>query len=149
MLKSLKHKLRLANQLSRSDWLIFFEAWRSLLGFWLALRLKSFDALFKARSLPSKKKPTLPNLIPRLHQLIGWASHLHILPMTCLPKSLTLHRMLTRRGIDSQIKIGANKTSLGISAHAWVEVDGEAIGESETTIASFNVLDAGEKTGSF
>ena len=69
--------------------------------------------------------------------------------MTCLPKSLTLHRMLKRRGVDSQIKIGANKTPLGISAHAWVEVDGQAIGESETILATFNVLDAGEKTGSF
>ena len=146
MLESLKHKQRLASQLSLSDWLILIEAWRSLLGFWLALRLKSFNTLSKTTYLPSKKKPTPP---PRLHQLIGWAAHLHLLPMTCLPKSLTLHRMLKRRGVDSQIKIGANKTPLGISAHAWVEVDGKAIGESEITLATFNVLDAGEKTDSF
>jgi hypothetical protein len=60
--------------------------------------------------------------------------------MTCLPRALTLRRMLSRHAIPAQLRIGANKTSTGIIAHAWVELDGEAIGEPEDIAESFKVL---------
>ena len=142
-MKSLNHKLRLAFQLSISDWLVLMEAWSSLLGFWLALRWKSFDALSKSQFLiPSKKAAVSTSLsfVQRLYQLVGWASHLHILPTACLEKSLALHWMLQRRGINAQIKIGAHKVPEGINAHAWVEMNGQVVGEAESVIANFKVL---------
>ncbi len=142
-MKSLTHKLGLASQLSLLDWLTLLEAWGSLLGFWLALRLSSFDALSESRFLiPSKKIILFTSLKyeQRLYQLVGWASHLHILPMACLEKSLALRWMLQRRGIDAQIKIGASKALEGINAHAWVEINEQVVGESESIIANFKAL---------
>ena len=137
------YKLRLASQFSPLDWLILIESWGSLLGFWLALRWKSFDVLSESRFLISSEKRATSvslNLMQRLYQLVGWASHLHILPMACLEKSLALEWMLRRRGINAQVEIGAHKVSEGINAHAWVEVNGQVVGESENVITNFKVL---------
>lgn len=143
MLRSLKHKLGLAFKLSPSEWLNLVEAWGSLLGFWLALRWRSFDSVTEARYLIPSGKTVAPvslDSMQRLYQLVGWASHLYIMPMACLEKSLALQWMLRRRGVNAQLKIGAHKVSEGISAHAWVEVSGQVIGESEGMIENFKVL---------
>jgi hypothetical protein len=60
--------------------------------------------------------------------------------MTCLPKAFTLRWKLSRNGIPAQLRIGTNKTSSGIRAHAWVEVDGVAIGEPEDITDRFKML---------
>ena len=60
--------------------------------------------------------------------------------MACLEKSLALHWMLRRRGINAQIKIGAHKVSEGIGAHAWVEANGQIVGESKGIIDNLNVF---------
>jgi hypothetical protein len=62
------------------------------------------------------------------------AAH-HILPMTCLPRSLALQRMLGVRGIPARLRIGVRKEPTGggaIAAHAWIEVGGVPVGEPET-----------------
>lgn len=46
---------------------------------------------------------------------------------SCLLKSLTLSRMLARRGIDSVLVIGVDAPGQDFGAHAWVEVDGRAL----------------------
>ena len=142
-MKSLKHKLQLAFQLSASDWLHLIEAWISLLVYWLALRWSSFDSLSAPQFLIPSKKTAVPaelSFMQRLYQLVGWASHLHIFPMSCVEKSLALQWMLRRRGINAHVEIGAHKVSDGISAHAWVKVAGQIVGESEDIIANFKVL---------
>jgi len=48
--------------------------------------------------------------------------------------------MLARRGIASRLRIGVRKESNGaggIVAHAWVEVDGVALGEPEAIAERF------------
>src|SRR5262245_52799175 len=52
---------------------------------------------------------------------------------TCLERSLTLWWMLARRGITSQLRIGTRKSEGKFEAHAWVERNGEVIGEPEGT----------------
>jgi len=52
---------------------------------------------------------------------------------TCLERSLTLWWLLARRGIATQLRIGARKSGDKFEAHAWVERNGEAIGEPEGT----------------
>src|SRR5262245_57087690 len=51
----------------------------------------------------------------------------------CLERSLTLWWLLARRGIASRLRIGARKTGQKFEAHAWVEWNGEAVGEPEGT----------------
>jgi hypothetical protein len=67
---------------------------------------------------------------------------LHLAPIACLDKSLALQRMLSRRKISSQIKIGVQKIQNETYAHAWVEVDGLPIGEVEDVARKFKVLES-------
>jgi hypothetical protein len=46
---------------------------------------------------------------------------------TCLEKSLALWRLLNRRGIASELRIGARKIDGKFEAHAWVEHQGIAV----------------------
>ena len=56
------------------------------------------------------------------------ASALRIVPADtrCLAQSLTLTRMLARRGIDSRLVIGV-RPGERFAAHAWVEHDGRPL----------------------
>jgi hypothetical protein len=44
----------------------------------------------------------------------------------CLPQALTLHRLLIRRGFDSDVRVGAELRSR-FQAHAWVQHDGRSL----------------------
>lgn len=46
---------------------------------------------------------------------------------SCLLKSLTLSRMLARRGIEGTLVIGVDAPGQDFGAHAWIEVDGRAL----------------------
>ena|ERR1700738_2598783 len=50
---------------------------------------------------------------------------------TCLEKSLALWWLLRRRGIESELRIGARKLDGKFEAHAWVEREGIALNEPQ------------------
>jgi len=143
LLKSLKNRIQIALQLSSADWMDLVEAWMVLLRFKLALYWKNIDS-FSVSKIPSAENneitAELQDYSQHLHQLIHWASRLHILPMACLERSLTLRWMLVRRKISAQIRIGATSAQSEFAAHAWVEVNGLAIGESDNMISKFSSL---------
>jgi hypothetical protein len=140
--KSFRHKLKTARQLSPDDWLGLLEAWWVLLGFFLAIRWIRFDRL-KKFSLHNNKTIVQADALTRAwrrQRLVSMAARLHLLSMTCLPRALTLCWMLGRRGILTQLCIGINRSSTGMLAHAWVDVDGQAIGEPEDISERFALL---------
>ena len=51
--------------------------------------------------------------------------------MRCLERSLTSQRMLRKRGIDAELKIGVQKQGPELEAHAWLEIDGRPVAEPE------------------
>jgi hypothetical protein len=53
--------------------------------------------------------------------------------ITCLPRACALHWLLTWRGRDSRICFGVRADDRGLEAHAWVELDGVAVGETVTS----------------
>lgn len=67
----------------------------------------------------------------RLSDLIGYAGRSGIVALGCLPQSLLLHRRLRARGLDSSLRIGVRRDASGFAAHAWVELDGIALGQSQ------------------
>ncbi|MBI5298059.1 MAG: lasso peptide biosynthesis B2 protein [Chloroflexi bacterium] len=131
----LTDKARLARGLSAADWLVLAEAWWTLPAYWLALRWVSYDRLGRE---PDGGKVDLP-AVERLHRLVTWASRLQLLPMTCLVRACTLRRTAARRGLQAQVRIGAARNVEGIHAHAWVEVDGQVVGE-DGVAGQFKVL---------
>ena len=143
MWKSFRSKIITARQLSLREWLTLVEAWWTLFGFYLALRWLSYDRLKTLIRLNSAEKADPVRVLAiaqRLHKLVYLASRLHLLSMSCLPRAFTLRWMLGRRGIPAQVRIGMNKTSTGIHAHAWVDIEGETIGESEDVTERFKIL---------
>jgi hypothetical protein len=58
-------------------------------------------------------------------------------PATCLPRALVLHRILTDAGWPSTLHVGVRRTGAGLDGHAWVTVDGLAVGEVAGLTESF------------
>jgi len=140
---TLHRRILLARKLSLLDWLALAEAWLGLFFFALALRLFSAERL----EIPSRQTGSgaaLPLGIfewaERLYRLVELASRLYPLPMTCLPRALTLRWMLARRGIVSALHIGAHKVDSGLSAHAWVEIGDLPVGETPDVAQRFSRL---------
>jgi hypothetical protein len=63
------------------------------------------------------------------------------LPSTCLERSLCLWWLLARENIATQFRIGVKKEGEKFAAHAWVERDGVAIGEPESSHLHFAAFD--------
>ena len=55
-----------------------------------------------------------------------------VLPVECLclPKALATRFLLARRGIQAELVLGARKSENGLDAHAWLELDGQPLGET-------------------
>lgn len=67
--------------------------------------------------------------------------------LDCLPRALTVQRMLRRRGTSCRVRLGvaaagaAAPTGPGIRAHAWVERDGQVLIGALPDLDAFAPLD--------
>jgi hypothetical protein len=52
----------------------------------------------------------------------------------CLPRAVVLWTLLRRRSLDGEMTIGVRKTGGKLEAHAWVELDGVALAQSQETV---------------
>ena len=140
-------KLRSASRLSLADWFLFIQAWVWLLLFDLGLRTRPFpDLQAIAARLASRPKPSpeqTKNLLHMLRIAVDRGRYNHLYPMTCLRRALTLQRLLAERGVSTELKIGARKDNGQLKAHAWLEYQGQIIGEPEEIIERFNILEKG------
>jgi hypothetical protein len=59
----------------------------------------------------------------------------------CLVRSLATLAMLRREGLAADLRLGVRRSREGIEAHAWVEVEGDALGEPEP-LEPFATFDA-------
>ena len=51
----------------------------------------------------------------------------------CLEESLLLWWLLRRRGIETRLRLGVNTEASFLQAHAWVELEGRALDERESS----------------
>lgn len=63
----------------------------------------------------------------------------------CLDQSLALTSVLRQRGYRADLIIGAERKPTGFNAHAWVEIDGQALDESGEPRARLSVLETWPK----
>jgi hypothetical protein len=138
------HKLRSAVRLSFAEWFLFLQAWVWLLLFDIGLRTCPFPGL-QVFAAPLSIRPVQPpeqteGLILSLKTAVDRACYNHLYPMTCLCRSLALQKMLAQRGIATELKIGVQKELGILSAHAWVEYQGEPIGEPEKVTGQYIAL---------
>lgn len=137
LLKSLNRKMP---ELTASDWRALIEAWLRLFFYHYAPLTMSYDMMKNSAQRIENSSAILR--AQRIKQMIEYAARLHLARMTCLDKSLTLQKMLSKRNISAQIKIGAQKIEGAMYAHAWVEVNGNPIGEAEDIAQRFIALES-------
>ena len=148
-------RLRRAFELSASDWFLILQA-----AFWFAaveLGLYAFefralaDFLHHERPLDQRAFCQQSASAQRAAYCVELVSRLHPLHPTCLKKALVLYALLTRRGFDVRLFIGAAKTNTQkgseLDCHAWLEHQGQAIlgGQGHERYAPLCYLDRFER----
>lgn len=141
----MRRKLLQARKLSGREWMNFIFAWLLLLWVELALRFFSFSRVsqwFAAK--PSSKETSnladQTNTIQRTWRLVDMASRNHILQITCLRRSLVTQKLLSLQGIPVELRFGVKKEGGRFSAHAWLEYQGQPVGEAEPLSQAYEPL---------
>lgn len=75
-----------------------------------------------------------------LEQIAAIAGSRGVVAATCLRQSLFVHWILRRRGFDSRLKLGVRRSGNAFDAHAWVELEGLALGDSSGAHVEFREL---------
>ena len=103
----------------------------------LLLRLRGFAAargtLHAWLGEPGASARPAEEVAATASRMVAAAARHSPFPSTCLERSLALWWLLARRGVAAQLRIGVRKTGEKFEAHAWVEYDGVAVGESDGT----------------
>lgn len=74
----------------------------------------------------------------RLAQLAATAGHHGFVHATCLRQALLVYGMLRRRGLQPELKLGVRRDGGGVAAHAWVELGGQKLAQSDVVFAPFD-----------
>ena len=73
----------------------------------------------------------------RLARLTDIAGRRGAISVTCLRQSLLIYWLLRRRGLAPELKLGVRKEQATFDAHAWVELQGVALGQSDLAHSPF------------
>ena len=74
-------------------------------------------------------------------RMVDAASRLGVARGNCLSKSITLWWLLRRQGIPVQLRLGARKTGDQLEAHAWVEMNGRVVNDSEDVRTKYSLFE--------
>lgn len=132
----MRRRLRTALSFSPGDWLLLARSWLLVLRVDFKLRCEPFASVQAwARQRPERAQPPDPDVaqahIQRARRMVDVARSYHLYPMTCLRRSLALQRLLARQGIQTDLRIGAQRQGGEMRAHAWLEYQGVPIGEPQ------------------
>ncbi|HEY4839568.1 MAG TPA: lasso peptide biosynthesis B2 protein [Candidatus Acidoferrales bacterium] len=100
-----------------------------LLGF---QRWKSMLAIAIPREIPST--PVVPEALQDARdaaKMVSAAAREGIFRAKCLEKSTVLWFLLHRKRLPAELRIGVRQAAKGFEAHAWVEVQGTIVNDTE------------------
>ncbi len=125
-----------------SERLVFLQALLLLPLADLALRVDRYQSIYEKlrKRTPLKGDlPQTPQLLAaqRYAQLVAAASRRNPFESTCLRRSLVLWWLLRRKGIDSALCLGVRKRADNLEAHAWVEVAGKVVNDSQEVVETY------------
>lgn len=132
--RSSRSRLRFLLAFSREDYWILGKAWILLLVTELGLRTVSLQRTQQLLRHPKRDAESVPETsapvtAARLGRLVDLAGRHHLLTVRCLSRALVLQWLLGQRGFVTELQIGVQRECDTICAHAWLEVDGQVIGE--------------------
>ena len=133
-MKTIIHRSRTFWSLKSAEREIAWTAARGLTATWLGLRVfgfrrwKEFVERRAERANGGTAQPPISAVsVKRILQLEEAAARNLPFKTNCLEQSLVLWPLLRRRGFPAELKFGARKDAGKFEAHAWVELDGEAL----------------------
>lgn len=142
-------KIKRLLELDRAELRLLAAAWIGLAVSRVALSVTTFervDRLIGAKLGKGRSDRPTPE---RIAWLVRAAANNHLCAMRCLPRSLTLRRLLNRRGFPAVLRIGVEpKREPELAAHAWVEIDGKQIGEPTDLLDRYRPLPPLAEAGS-
>ena len=137
-----RRRLRKAAELSTRAWWLLMRAWLLLPVMAIGLRTVGFPRLHAwAGRVRAGAPPAQP--MERAGQvaiLVKMAAARHFGTYACLPRSLTLLRLLGQLGVESDLKLGVRRENGRVEGHAWIEFDGTAINEPGDPDEDFRLL---------
>ena len=142
MLRKLKAWLALPLR----EQLLLAHAWLALLVIDAGLRWISLHRLERwlrhGKGRRCREEPAV--VVARIHALVAIAAGHHLISAVCLHRSLALLYLLHRRGIAVRLRLGVRRDDRQLKAHAWVEWQGQPVGE---VTPSFEPLEGHPATG--
>ncbi len=117
------------------------RAWFELPAVSIALRILPLRRLLAPpRQRPGAARRRLddgPAAAREAARLVRAAARFSPLPSSCLTRSIVLWRLLRRRGVGAEIRIGVSREASALAAHAWIEVDGEPVSDAADVSARY------------
>ena len=140
--------LKRFRELSGDEQKVLIEAWTLLPVVDVSLRIASYKTtrgVVRALLGLSPRIASVGGDPERASYLIDVAGRRHAWHIRCLPRSMVLEGMLRRSGFECELRIGARRRGDELSAHAWVEREGRAIGEAGNVEDRFHPLLRGDR----
>lgn len=115
--------------------LVLVDVGLTLLGHARLRRLLRIDATNGASS-----REEVAVVLERTVRAFAWVSARYPRSRCCLAQALALQRLLARRGIPVDVRIGVRREGRAIAGHAWVELAGRPLAERRDPRQRFVVL---------
>lgn len=125
---------------SRPSLLLLAEAWLTLLWVRFILRIRPKSTLRNA--LKHRGRPWLRragNDPDTIGAAVKTFARTHVVPMTCLVRSIAIKRMLERRDLAPDLRIGFLRGEGRLHGHAWIELDGNVIADDPAIATKFGL----------
>jgi hypothetical protein len=120
--------------------ILFFQALFLLLAYDILCALCRFQTIYSmVRGWKVNRKTDAQGMIDKVCKAVNYACVWYPKQALCMQRSFVTAYLLRKHGVTAQMVLGAQK--LPFKAHAWVEVDGQAINERSNVQATYAVWD--------
>lgn len=134
----LAHIAKKLATLSAREWLDLLQAQWALISAQLTVRSRPIGTLATPVLSTGAADPARGAEARRLALAIVRAARFGVFRPQCLVRSMALSRMLETRGITGAVvRVGVRRTNGEFLAHAWVELNGETLGDADDHVGTF------------
>jgi len=119
--------------------LLTLRAYLLLLSFETILAKRDFSTLYRRVRKYAVRSARSAFGADQACRALNMACTLYFKEVQCLQRSAALVCLSRQVGIPAMLVIGAQR--LPFQAHAWAEIDGRVINDSESTVELYGVLD--------
>jgi hypothetical protein len=133
--------------LRNSRWIDLRDAAEAQVALLRAMKMQWLSPAGELVELAPQRRPSIPltaqhqRLAARLSDAVDRAARYGVWHPLCLTRALALSHMLKAHGISAhRIRIGVRSIDDQVTAHAWVELGGVALGDPTVNTAAYTPL---------